>query len=759
MALSKKRGGLSQREYAAKQAGGKLNYKTGKVSIQKAAPKLAPKVAPRSSTQSSGTVTFDSNGYGMSVAAPENQWNIGSSGFVNNKNPLSVAAENYASGSPNTLGVNKSGQLYNAPAKKVSSRPKSKSSGSSKSRRSAAASIFNNPITSAPTETSGTIEQAPTGLSAIPGKVTGAARNFLGDLMEGVGKMYGNNGISTAPSTAFIPEEQRANNRQFVAQNTLGMTGANASVGDLGYGYSQRPLEDQPTGYGPNGEIYYNNNPGTNPSLMQSDFSPKKFQRPGSERASLMGEDTMSFGQRKQQEQVDYGARPVNVSPENYIPAVQRQGQNQSDQRQSRRPSPTPFPVNNPFIPREDQGMSIRPELQSNEDQTPIFNTPGTTRRFLGNGYLSTGAFSNGKGDYGVEGASLGMQNDEEGGILSSLKSLLGNTAQAAEMPQQPAMALGTNPFNKFQNYTDSDVYNNLMSKMYANEDSGNDTTPPPAPRSQSFASQAASPAVDPAQLQYERSIKGYDKTYKEQERANREAQRQLAAALQTALKSIEGQYAQSQQEGQQTLDKAKQEDLLKLSGLFNFANQDPNSEQRIQYQQRTNNDYAGQLTDLFSKLTKAKEQDILGAQQNYQTNLADFSQKGRSALNQIQDSKRSAQQNLAQLLYTMKKDAEDRKSKASGGFTPVQQQKYLMEYGKDMQDTLGKYSKSGYGNFGREAAANELAQRWGGIFDEQSIASDIAQSAPDGWEGTYQKMYGGQNKTIKLPDGTEIEI
>jgi hypothetical protein len=143
----------------------------------------------------------------------------------------------------------------------------------------------------------------------------------------------------------------------------------------------------------------------------------------------------------------------------------------------------------------------------------------------------------------------------------------------------------------------------------------------------------------------------------KDTEKANKAAQRDLASALQTALQSINSQYDQSQTQGQDLLTKQKQEADLKLSGLFNFANQDPNSEQRMQYQQRGNADAAGQLADLIAKITQGRTQDTLGAQTSYNTNLANVRQQGVNSVNQLRQQKAGALENLQNFIYKQQQD------------------------------------------------------------------------------------------------------
>jgi hypothetical protein len=125
-----------------------------------------------------------------------------------------------------------------------------------------------------------------------------------------------------------------------------------------------------------------------------------------------------------------------------------------------------------------------------------------------------------------------------------------------------------------------------------------------------------------------------YDKQAKSQEKATKEF-----------LKSIERQYAEAQTAGTADLEKAKQTDLLKLSGLFNFANQDPDSGQRIQYEQRANNDYAGQLATLISKLSSAKADDVSGAKTALQKVLADIQNNRIAQQQKVADLQRQQQQ------------------------------------------------------------------------------------------------------------------
>jgi hypothetical protein len=156
----------------------------------------------------------------------------------------------------------------------------------------------------------------------------------------------------------------------------------------------------------------------------------------------------------------------------------------------------------------------------------------------------------------------------------------------------------------------------------------------------------------NPALDYQKQSLKGFSQQEKAQKRA-----------LNELLKSIKNQYSTKEKTGLSDLNKAKQEDLLKLSGLFSFANQDPDSEQRIQYEQRANQDYAKQQADFIAQLAAAQTQDISGAKQNYQKSRAD-----------IASQRNSTQQNIAQMLYQAQQDQLSRQAaaaKSSRGSTP----------------------------------------------------------------------------------------
>jgi non-homologous end joining protein Ku len=114
----------------------------------------------------------------------------------------------------------------------------------------------------------------------------------------------------------------------------------------------------------------------------------------------------------------------------------------------------------------------------------------------------------------------------------------------------------------------------------------------------------------------------------------------------------------------------------MRLSGMFNFANSDPNDEQRAQYMTRTMNDYSGQLSGLLKKLAAAESQDISGAESNYQNALAQIAQAKAAAQAKVQQSLRAAQQqqfnNMAKMYSLLQKNRGQAKTAASNSPYPV---------------------------------------------------------------------------------------
>lgn len=579
---SKKRGGLSKREYAA---------------AQKA--KATPKVSTRATASKSVTPLVGAG------PLQTNQVRVGS--VVQGAGPLlpnQTRDDSYSGGSSKS------------------------SSSSSSSNRSKATPLKASDATPFKGMTGGS--SAPQSTISAPKPVTQGSSG-LSSIMASLGKMWGNNGLAQASPNAFLSPEQRQSN----LNAGLGIEGVQASgPSALGLALAKGSLPDSPTGSGANGETYYNGyDPATDGAMMfQSDFAPKgtNFSRPGSEQAYLQGTSPIEYGRDQRVAQSSFGSTPV------------------STRVASTQPSRTPRSIAGDFTAPQAPQASFQPESQVTPyrpelDFTPVSQgQPGTNRRFLGNGYLSNGIASNGKLDSGFDGASFGenpMDNEE-----NLINQLLGiKTAQASEMPMASS-DMSFSPQTSFSPYasnmgeTAQGVANRYQS-MFGNPVGQNEQTNnqriqnPGGSQNGGVTQQFAQGATggDPMDSYYKSQLKGQNKAFSAQEKAQKKALNEL-------LRSITNQYKTQQTTGIDQLAKSKQEDLLKLSGLFQFANQDPDSEQRIQYEQRANQDYAGQQSDFLAKLAAAQAQEESRARQGYQTQMSDIAGQRNDARSKIEE-------------------------------------------------------------------------------------------------------------------------
>lgn len=337
----------------------------------------------------------------------------------------------------------------------------------------------------------------------------------------------------------------------------------------------------------------------------------------------------------------------------------------------SRAPRPVQNQPQYAFTPSIQSGISA-PEVSPQptyQDLIDTVTTPvqqdngGTRRQFLGNGYLSNGAASNGKGDYGIEGTMTGMGATDP--YQELLNALLGiNTAKAQEMPTVMDFGAKSTPMSAFQSGFNNGglAYESgpkiQSSSPFVNTQATNQSQLPqsPAPKQASanvggVAQQYAAPSQNPLVDYQKQAIKGFSA----QEKAQKKALNEL-------MKSIKNQYSAQKTQGMEDLNKSKQEDLLKLAGLFSGANQDAQSEQRIQYEQRAQQDYAKQMADFEAKLAAAMTGDLSNARRGYQQDMAS-----------IASQRNDAQAKIAQLLWQAQQDALDRNAKGRSSAEPTQ--------------------------------------------------------------------------------------
>lgn len=586
--MANKRGGLSKREYAAQKA---TTQAKKNASVRATASKsVAPLVG-------AGPLTP-----GQTRQAPLAGPSL--------PGKVSPGYYDYSNNSVNLTG-------YSEPSKKSSSSSSSKKTSTPKATTSLAPTVENANRASA--NSSDTISQ-------------GKAPSAISRAMASIGQMWGNYGTGRAPDAAFYTPQQRQAN----LNAGLGIEGAQASgPSALGLALAKGSTPDSPTGSGPNGETYYNDfDPAASGGMtLRSDFATPgtDFSRPGSEAAYNRGESPISYGAGKRAEAEAYGSRPAQQPNQNKAP--RRIVYDQTPQ----------------FTPRTSQPESITPQFTSIvPDYTPVSTgQPGTQRRFLGNGMLSNGIASNGKLDQNLDGLSYGSAPSDEDSLLRELLGI--NTAQAADLPQQMAFGNKTTPMSSFQSGFESGGLTldpgysmpQVLQRGMQQETQGTNENYAPRQMAQNpggsqgggVSQQYSQGATGGNTMDgyYNKQLKSQNKAFSAQEKAQKKALKEL-------LKSIKSQYGTQQSTGLDQLNKSKQEDLLKLSGLFQFANQDPNSEQRIQYEQRANQDYAGQQGDFLAKLAAAQAQEESRARQGYQSQISDIAGQRNDARSKIEE-------------------------------------------------------------------------------------------------------------------------
>lgn len=206
---------------------------------------------------------------------------------------------------PQGIGPIANGAQYAANVERSRKEQASKSTKVNKSSsRSLASGAFNYQNNYQPDRSKDTLSQGNTSwLGGIANSIKGAAS----DLFSSIGKNSVDTGQSMAAPSYGMSDQERA-----LARNqAFGIPTANASddgLSALGRALQKESTPDIPTGYGDNGEIFYNGYSG--PLTFASDFATPgtNFSRPGSEAAYNRGEDPRNIASgRKTNVNTRYG--------------------------------------------------------------------------------------------------------------------------------------------------------------------------------------------------------------------------------------------------------------------------------------------------------------------------------------------------------------------------------------------------------------------------------------------------------------------
>lgn len=366
---SKSRGGLSKREFAAQ------------VKV-----KSAPKSSSRSVAKPKSVAPLVGAGPllpGQSRVAP-----LAGPSLPGKVKP---GYYDYSNNSVNLTG-------YKEPStRELASKSQSKSSGGSKSSPLGNNFDFkkdglkSNTLT--PKTSNETIGGAKSGWSSIFDLLKGKASGFMRDVTEGMGEMARGRAMQGSKE---LPYDQRNENILSLRDNTLGKRSLAAEENNpLAMALQKGSQPDIPTGYGENGEIFFN---GAKPreTLLNSDLATPgtNFSRPGSEKAYSRGEDPRwsnngSFGVPLVVPSAAPKQAPYSAPSYDYTP------NNRNDSRANESPNP---------------------QIQDNPVQQEILAALETQNQFPQDGSMqyptSTKANASGRGS-GMFGTGKGVQGDD----------------------------------------------------------------------------------------------------------------------------------------------------------------------------------------------------------------------------------------------------------------------------------------------------------------------------------------------------------
>jgi len=217
---------------------------------------------------------------------------------------------------------------------------------------------------------------------------------------------------------------------------------------------------------------------------------------------------------------------------------------------------------------------------------------------------------------------------------------------------------------------------------------------------------------------------------------------------IKNLIQALNPQYAEYQRQSESEINKAKTDDLNKLMSLF-AAYGTSDSEQRMQTQERTQNDYQNRLADLLAKLNTQKQADISGYQQKGLGMKQDVNTKYFDIINQINEQKRSAQSNVANLIYKAQQDAYDRAVKRATAGKPKYNSTEFWKSANSMK-TAGK----SWGDIAHQLGANyDLTP--GSDYSSQ-LDAIMTGNAP---KATSKFMNLGNGKVLDTTTGDVFEI
>ena len=204
---------------------------------------------------------------------------------------------------------------------------------------------------------------------------------------------------------------------------------------------------------------------------------------------------------------------------------------------------------------------------------------------------------------------------------------------------------------------------------------------------------------------------------------------------LEMLLNNINTQYGEEQRLGENKLGEQKQGDLNRLQSIFASTNT-ADSEQARQAEERSNNQNQNRLAEMLTQLTASKQGDITQAR----TGALD-------RFSRIEQSQRDQQSEVAQLIYKIQQDADNRDYSRQVDDYNRNYQSQKDAYGREQDAISNRIAASNRGNSRADSRQSDIQKSLSGYATDWVANQPHAYARPGGAEAITRQLaaqYGG---------------
>jgi len=204
---------------------------------------------------------------------------------------------------------------------------------------------------------------------------------------------------------------------------------------------------------------------------------------------------------------------------------------------------------------------------------------------------------------------------------------------------------------------------------------------------------------------------------------------------LEMLLNNINTQYGEEQRLGENKLGEQKQGDLNRLQSIFASTNT-ADSEQARQAEERSNNQNQNRLAEMLTQLTASKQGDLTQAR----TGALD-------RFSRIEQSQRDQQSEVAQLIYKIQQDADNRDYSRQVDDYNRNYQSQKDAYGREQDSISNRIAASNRGNSRADSRQSDIQKSLSGYATDWVANQPHAYARPGGAEAITRQLaaqYGG---------------